>query len=496
MDKGKKNIDSLIIEQLEAFKRGSVELIKEEELYEKIKLSILNNIPLKIKAGFDPTSPDIHLGHTVLLNKLKTFQDYGHEVFFIIGDFTAMIGDPTGKSETRKPLSKETVIENSKTYKEQAFKILNKNKTKILFNSWWLSNIKLEEFIKISSNYTVARMLEKDDFEKRFAANRPIAVHEFIYPLLQAYDSVFINADLELGGNDQKFNLVVGRELMKSFKLYPQVILTMPLLEGLDGINKMSKSLGNTIGIFDEPNDMFGKIMSVSDEMMMKYYELLSAVPLDELEKLKNDMKNGFNPLFAKKNLAAEMVERFYDSETAKKSSMYFEEAHQKRVNPEDIETITVDIKQCVVKTGTNVDFEEKVLSGNKNLHINLISLLTHIHAVPSNGEAKRLIKQGAVKIRIDNNLNKQNSEIEGIAKDTEIISQDSFNNKAHDDIYIDTDSTKNYNEKDEPINQRTPEGNEIEIRANSDVLKLPDFINEFVIKIGKKKIFKITINC
>jgi tyrosyl-tRNA synthetase len=473
-----KSIDLLINEQIEAIKRGSIDLIKEDELYEKLKFSILNGIPLKIKAGFDPTSPDIHLGHTVLLNKLRVFQEYGHEVFFIIGDFTAMIGDPTGKSETRKPLSKETVLENSKTYKEQAFKILKKDKTKILFNSWWLSNIRLDEFIKISSNYTVARMLEKDDFEKRFAANKPIAVHEFIYPLLQGYDSVFIKADLELGGNDQKFNLVVGRELMKSFKLSPQTIMTMPLLEGLDGINKMSKSLGNTIGIFDEPNDMFGKIMSISDEMMLKYYELLSSITINDFNKLKENIKEGLNPLIAKKKLAEEIIERFHGVELAHKALIYFEEAHQKRINPEDIETISIDIKECTIKTNSNVNFEEKILNNDNNLYINIISLLNNINAVSSNSDAKRLIKQGAVRVRVGNSLD---------GKIPDIIKKDAI---------LNMENSKKLEINNEKNNSKEKLFEENEIKIDSDVLRLPDFINEFVIKIGKKKIYKIKINC
>ncbi len=472
-----KNIDLLINEQIEAIKRGSIDLIKEDELYEKLKFSILNSIPLKIKAGFDPTSPDIHLGHTVLLNKLRVFQEYGHEVFFIIGDFTAMIGDPTGKSETRKPLSKETVLENSKTYKEQAFKILKKDKTKILFNSWWLSNIRLDEFIKISSNYTVARMLEKDDFEKRFAANKPIAVHEFIYPLLQGYDSIFIKADLELGGNDQKFNLVVGRELMKSFKLSPQTIMTMPLLEGLDGINKMSKSLGNTVGIFDNPNDMFGKIMSISDEMMLKYYELLSSITINDFNKLKENIREGLNPLIAKKQLAEEIIERFHGTESAHKALIYFEEAHQKRINPEDIETISIDIKECIIKTNDNVNFEEKILSNDNNLYINIISLLNNINAVSSNSDAKRLIKQGAVKVRVGS---RSDGKIPDIKKD----------------VILNVKNFKKLEINNEKNNSKEKLFVENEIKINSDVLQLPEFIDEFVIKIGKKKIYKIKINC
>ncbi len=462
----KKEIESKIREQIDAVKRGSVELIKEEELYEKLSYSLANNIPLKIKAGFDPTSPDIHLGHTVLLNKLRTFQEYGHTVFFIIGDFTAMIGDPTGKSETRKPLSREDVLRNSKDYRSQAFKVLKPEQTIILFNSWWLSNMKLDEFIKISSNYTVRRMLEKDDFEKRFEDNRPIAMHEFIYPLLQGFDSLFLESDIEIGGNDQKFNLIVGRELMKSSGLTPQVIMTMPLLEGLDGKNKMSKSLGNHIGVSDEPNEMYGKIMSISDEMMFKYYELLSFISNKELTELKAELDKGLNPINAKKSLAAEIVERYWDKTAAERAVKYFEDKYQKKVNPKDITVIeleTGDWRKIIEnESAVSCPADFGNISGESAspeipshlapcyiVKINGIYLLTHdkIKAVSSNSDAKRHIEEGAVKLY--------------------------FN-------YYDADASE-------------PKEIEIKLRKDSAASYLiPQNPNEFILKVGKKKIYKI----
>ena len=446
----KKEIEAEIRRQIEAIKRGSVELIKEDELLEKLSYSVSNNIPLKIKAGFDPTSPDIHLGHTVLLNKLRTFQEFGHTVYFIIGDFTAMIGDPTGKSETRKPLSKEDVLKNSKDYKEQAFKILKPEKTKILFNSWWLSNLKLDEFIKISSNYTVRRMLEKDDFEKRFQDNRPIAMHEFIYPLLQGFDSLFLEADIEIGGNDQKFNLIVGRELMKSFGLNSQVIMTMPLLEGLDGKNKMSKSLGNHIGVSDEPNEMYGKIMSISDEMMIKYYELLSRIPNAELNELKIELDKGLNPIITKKRLALEITEIYHGKTNADKAGKYFEEKFQKRVNPEDIETVKLGQDFC--DKYTEISKEGTILQ--------ILPLINAVGAAESNSEAKRLIKQGAVKINLIDNGCKSESFRRDVCA--------------------------------------AGGGNGIRgcgIRIDGGFVYLPDKTHEFVLKVGKKKTYRVKLN-
>ncbi|MGN1036039.1 MAG: tyrosine--tRNA ligase, partial [Rhodocyclaceae bacterium] len=310
-----------INEQLQQIKRGCGELIVESELVEKLKL----NRPLRVKAGFDPTAPDLHLGHTVLINKLKHFQDLGHQVLFLIGDFTGRIGDPSGKNATRPPLSEEQVLENAKTYQQQIFKILDPEKTQIVFNSAWFGKFSAADMIKLASHYTVARILERDDFAKRYANNLPIAIHEFMYPLCQGYDSVALNADIELGGNDQKFNLLVGRELQKDYGQTPQCILTMPLLEGLDGVNKMSKSLKNYIGIDEPPNEIFGKVMSVSDDLMWRYYDLLSFRSISEIAKFKTDVSEGKNPRDIKVLLALEIVERFHGKSAADKALQDFE---------------------------------------------------------------------------------------------------------------------------------------------------------------------------
>ncbi len=321
-------------EQLGIIKRGVVEVIEEEELLKKLK----EGRPLKVKAGFDPTAPDLHLGHTVLLQKLRQFQQLGHEVYFVIGDFTAMIGDPTGRSETRPPLSREEVLENAKTYEHQVFKILDPEKTNIVFNSTWLSELGTEGIIKLAGKYTVARMLERDDFSKRFKEGIPIYIHEFIYPLLQGYDSVFLKADVELGGTDQKFNLLVGRDLQRAFGQEPQVCITLPLLVGLDGVRKMSKSYQNYIAIQEEPENMFGKIMSISDELMWEYYTLLTDYTEEEIE---NFMKN-LHPMEAKKKLAHYIVERFHGKEQADRALEFFVKTFSQREFPEDAPIIEV----------------------------------------------------------------------------------------------------------------------------------------------------------
>ena len=321
-------------EQLKLLKQGTVEIIEEEELLEKLK----EGRPLRIKAGFDPTAPDLHLGHTVLLQKLRQFQLLGHEVYFVIGDFTAMIGDPTGRSETRPPLSREQVLENAKTYEHQVFKVLLPEKTKIVFNSTWLSSLGTEGIIKLAGQYTVARMLERDDFSKRFKEGNPIYIHEFLYPLLQGYDSVFLKADVELGGTDQKFNLLVGRDLQRAFGQKPQVCITMPLLVGLDGVKKMSKSYGNYIGITEEPNQMFGKIMSISDELMWNYYLLLTDYRQEEIEEFKKNL----HPMEAKKRLAHYIVSRYHSKESADKALEFFEKTFSQREFPEDAQVIRV----------------------------------------------------------------------------------------------------------------------------------------------------------
>jgi tyrosyl-tRNA synthetase len=321
-------------EQLGIIKRGTVEIIEEQELLKKLK----EGRPLKVKAGFDPTAPDLHLGHTVLLQKLRQFQQLGHEVYFVIGDFTAMIGDPTGRSETRPPLSREEVLENAKTYEHQVFKILDPEKTNIVFNSTWLSELGTDGIIKLAGKYTVARMLERDDFSKRFKEGIPIYIHEFIYPLLQGYDSVFLKADVELGGTDQKFNLLVGRDLQRAFGQEPQVCITLPLLVGLDGVRKMSKSYQNYIAIQEEPESMFGKIMSISDDLMWDYYTLLTDYTEEEIE----DFKKNLHPMEAKKKLAHFIVERFHGKEQADKALEFFVKTFSQREFPEDAPIIEV----------------------------------------------------------------------------------------------------------------------------------------------------------
>jgi tyrosyl-tRNA synthetase len=321
-------------EQLGIIKRGVVEIIEEEELLKKLK----EGRPLRIKAGFDPTAPDLHLGHTVLLQKLRQFQQLGHEVYFVIGDFTAMIGDPTGRSETRPPLSREEVLENAKTYEHQVFKILDPEKTNIVFNSTWLSGLGTEGIIKLAGKYTVARMLERDDFSKRFKEGIPIYIHEFIYPLLQGYDSVFLKADVELGGTDQKFNLLVGRDLQRAFGQEPQVCITLPLLVGLDGVRKMSKSYQNYVAIQEEPESMFGKIMSISDDLMWDYYTLLTDYTEEEIENFKKNL----HPMEAKKKLAHFIVERFHGKEQADRALEFFVKTFSEREFPEDAPIVEV----------------------------------------------------------------------------------------------------------------------------------------------------------
>ena len=359
---------------LEIIKRGATEIIVEKEL-----VDLLNEKrPLRVKAGFDPTAPDLHLGHTVLINKMRQLQDLGHEVYFLIGDFTAMIGDPSGKNTTRPPLSREDVLKNAQTYQEQIFKILIPEKTKIAFNSEWLQKLTPIDIIKLASTYTVARMLERDDFEKRFHAQKPIAIHEFLYPLLQGYDSVALKADIELGGNDQKFNLLMGRELQKHFGQKSQIILTMPLLEGLDGVNKMSKSLNNYVGINDAPLEMFGKLMSISDELMWRYFELLSFRPMTEINQWRNDVTNGANPRDIKVKLALEIVERFHNKDAANKAYEDFVARFKRDEIPADLPLITINIETA---------------------DIPLANLLKQSGLTPSTSDALRMIKQGAVKI-------------------------------------------------------------------------------------------------
>lgn len=361
--------------QLSVIKRGAAELIQEDELIKKLK----TGKPLRIKAGFDPTAPDLHLGHTVLIHKLKQFQKLGHHVLFLIGDFTGMIGDPTGKSETRKPLSKEDVARNAETYKSQIFKILDEKKTEVVFNSNWLANMGAMDVVKLGSMQTVARMLEREDFKQRFHNQQDITILEFYYPLFQAYDSVYLKADVELGGTDQLFNLLMGRTLQKKMGQEPQVVITMPLLEGTDGVQKMSKSLGNYIGITEPPGEIFGKIMSVSDELMVRYYELLSSLSNTELEELKQGLKNGsVHPRTAKVNLAKEMVARFHGIDAAAKAVDEFDKVFKSKGIPEDI--------------------EEKIITIQAG-DIGIVDTLKTAALVPSSSEARRLIQQGGVSI-------------------------------------------------------------------------------------------------
>ena len=363
-----------IKEQLEIIKRGSDEILLESELLEKLK----KNLPLKIKAGFDPTAPDLHLGHAVLLNKLRQLQNLGHEVYFLIGDFTGMIGDPTGKNVTRPPLSEEDVKENAETYSEQVFKILDKSKTKIVFNSKWLNDLGAAGIVKLASSHTVARMLERDDFAKRYKANQPISIHEFLYPLLQGYDSVALKADIEIGGTDQKFNLLMGRELQKHIGQTPQCILTMPLLEGLDGVQKMSKSSKNYIGINEPPEIVFAKLLSLSDELMWRYIDLLSLGSLDNIKSWKKRVDDGENPKNIKVEFAKEIVDRLYDEKAAQKAEDNFN-LRAKGDVPEGI--------------------QEHSLSTIEPDGINIPQLLKKIDLVLSTSEAIRLIKGGGIKI-------------------------------------------------------------------------------------------------
>ena len=360
-----------IDEQLAIIQRGVDEILPLDELKTKLE----KNMPLRIKLGMDPTAPDLHLGHTVVINKMKQLQDLGHEIIFLIGDFTGMIGDPTGKNVTRKPLTKEDVRENAKTYTDQVFKILDKEKTKIAFNSEWMSKMSSTEMISLASKHTVARMLERDDFSKRYKGGQAISIHEFLYPLVQGYDSVVLRADMELGGSDQKFNLLVGRELQKQANMEPQVILTMPILEGLDGVQKMSKSLDNYIGVDEDPDSMFGKIMSISDDLMWRYLELLSFETLETIESWKQEVENGENPRNIKFRLAEEIITRYHDDEQAKKAQQNFIDRFAKNQIPDEMDEFTF------------------------SKGIKVANLLKDSNLVNSTSEAFRMIKQGAVKM-------------------------------------------------------------------------------------------------
>ena len=368
-----------IEEQLRLIERGAVDLVSREELAAKLERSAASGRPLRVKAGFDPTAPDLHLGHTVLLQKLKHFQELGHEVCFLIGDFTGMIGDPTGKSETRKPLTREDVARNAETYKEQVFKILDPAKTRIMFNSAWLDKLSSQDFIRLASQLTVARMLEREDFSSRFKSGRPISIHEFLYPLIQGYDSVAMQADVEIGGTDQLFNLLMGRDLQRAWGQEPQVVLTLPLLEGLDGVNKMSKSLGNYIGITEPPDEIYGKTLSISDELMFRYYELLSDLSSEEIARLREDMAAGrLHPKKIKQRLARELVARFHGEEAAVQAEANFERVFRDHQLPDDIPEKRISVEGQAIW---------------------LPKLLAAAGLVKGTGEGRRMIQQGAVSI-------------------------------------------------------------------------------------------------
>jgi len=359
---------------LDLIRRGADELILEEDLRRKLA----KGKPLRVKAGFDPTAPDLHLGHTVVLNKMRQFQDLGHHVMFLIGDFTGMIGDPTGRNVTRPPLTPEQIAENAETYKAQVFKVLDPDRTEILFNSTWCSQLGAAGVVKLAGTYTVARMLERDDFAKRYAEQRPISIHEFLYPLVQGYDSVAMKADVELGGTDQKFNLLVGRELQKHYGQEPQVILTMPLLEGLDGVNKMSKSLGNYVGIEDAPADMFGKLMSVSDDLMWRYAELLSFEPMEAIAAWKRSVDEGANPRDVKVRLAGEIVGRFHGAAAARSALEDFERRFRDGAIPDDLAEQVIEVQ------GDGAP---------------IVQILKSSGVCPSTSDAQRMIEQGGVRV-------------------------------------------------------------------------------------------------
>lgn len=361
-------------EAMELIRRGTEEILLEEALVKKLE----KGKPLRIKAGFDPTAPDLHLGHTVLINKLRQFQDLGHEVMFLIGDFTGMIGDPTGKNVTRKPLTRDEVLDNAKTYEEQIFKILDPTRTLVVFNSSWMNDMDAADLIQLAAKHTVARMLERDDFSKRYKGGQPIAIHEFLYPLIQGYDSVALKADVELGGTDQKFNLLVGRQLQEVYGQEPQVVITLPILEGLDGVQKMSKSLNNYIGIADAPDDMFGKIMSISDELMWRYLELLSFRPMQEIEGWRKEVEAGANPRDVKVRLAEEIVERFHSKAAATQAHEIFVARFRQGAMPDDMPELELKAPEGALP---------------------IANLLKEAALVGSTSEALRMIKQGAVKI-------------------------------------------------------------------------------------------------
>lgn len=389
-------------EDLEFLTRGSEEILPLDEFEKKLEKSAKDNKPLIVKAGFDPTAPDIHLGHTVLLRKMRHFQQLGHDVVFLIGDFTGMIGDPTGKSETRKRLTRDEVLENAETYKKQVFKILDPEKTRIVFNSEWCGGMDFAGVLDLTARYTVARMMERDDFTKRYRSGQSISIIEFMYPLIQGYDSVALKADIELGGTDQKFNLLVGRDLQREYGQEPQVIMTMPLLEGLDGVQKMSKSLDNYIGIDEAPREIFGKTMSISDELMFRYYELVTDVPMEEVARMKNEVKEGtLHPRDVKVRLAKEICAQFYDMETANEAKMEFNRIFVKKDIPDDMPEYRI---------------QHDDLTDGK---VWIVKLLVQGGLAKSNGEGRRLVQGGGVSIdgeKVDD------ADYEFIPKDEQVV--------------------------------------------------------------------------
>ena len=392
-------IEQEVQRQMEILKTGAAEIIPEEELKEKIRKSIVEKKPLLVKLGLDPTAPDIHLGHTVPLQKMRQFQDLGHQAIIVIGDFTGRIGDPSGRSETRKPLTEEELLRNAETYKEQIFKILDPEKTRIEFNSTWLRKLNLEDTIKLAAHCTVARMLERDDFAKRYAEEKPISIHEFFYPLMQGYDSVALDSDVELGGTDQKFNLLMGRSLQKDFGQTPQVALMTPILEGLDGVQKMSKSLGNYIGVYESPREMFGKTMSIPDELMIRYLELVTKVPLTEIRRLEKGLQQGtVHPRDLKMRLGMEIVKIYHGEEQAKQAKDEFIKMFQKKEAPDEMPDLILS-----------------ELGFDPNFEIELVLLLASSKLAPSKGEARRLIEQGGVRIN-----DKKITDISAVYKFTE----------------------------------------------------------------------------
>jgi tyrosyl-tRNA synthetase len=391
--------DPEIEQQMEYLRKGAVEIIREEELAEKLARSRQTGTPLRVKAGFDPTAPDLHLGHTVLLRKLKHFQDLGHTVIFLIGDFTGRIGDPSGRNATRPPLTAEEVAANAETYKAQVFKILNPEKTQVEFNSKWLSALSSADLVRLCSHYTVARLLERDDFSNRYQKGMPISVHELLYPLMQGYDSAHLRADVEMGGTDQKFNLLVGRELQREYGQPSQVVITVPLLEGTDGVQKMSKSLGNAIGIQEPPAEMFGKIMSISDEMMYRYYELLTDLSLAEIAALREKATSGaIHPMEAKMKLARRIITEFHSAEAARKAEEEFRRVFQQRQQPTEVEIRSLPVEQFLPYPALQRLLSQK--PGATETPIKLDKLLADVGLVSSVSEAARKLREGAVSVK------------------------------------------------------------------------------------------------